>query len=232
MNTATNKISANSLQLHEISADSLLSRYGKSVLAAAAISTASTYSIEQSGDWGNTLNLRLYPASVVNVEKINPQIDYDKDLSHNNQKKNQRTEDNAMNSTGEFTAKDYIDVRLNTYEKSIDERIARIEKSNDDFKKEMASYVKDIKKDNATTRWTIAALIFAALGVVLTIQSNMMSIFDFGKSAREDIGTEVSKQNTGLETRINGLDNRINRLDNRIKNVESKLDKIIEQTAK
>lgn len=125
-----------------------------------------------------------------------------------------------------ITTKDYVDARQNSYERSIDERIARIEKSNDDFKKEMAEYVKDIKKDNNTTRWTIGALIVGSLGVVLTIQSNMLSIFNFGKSAKEDISAEVTKQNDGLGTHINGLDNRMNNLDTRMDNLENRMDNL------
>lgn len=232
MNTATNKISANSLQLHEISANSLLSRYGKSALAATAISVAGTYSIGQSDDWGNALNLQSYPASVVNVEKIKPQIDYDKDLPHNNEKKNQRTEDNAMNSTGEFTAKDYIDARQNAYEKSVDSRLDRFEKKIDEYRKEtkeeMKAFINEMKADNKSTRTTtIVTAITTVISIVggiaafnSSLISNMQQSYGMGKE-----GAVIQQKVVSLEQRMDGLEQRMN-------SVESKLDKIIEQTAK
>lgn len=120
----------------------------------------------------------------------------------------------------DVTTKDYVDARLNSYEKNVDNRLDRFEKKIDEYRKEtkeeMKAFINEIKADNKSTRTTtIVTAITTVISIVggiaafnSSLISNMQQSYGMGKE-----GAVIQQKVVSLEQRMNS--------------VESKLDKIM-----
>ena len=96
----------------------------------------------------------------------------------------------------------YIDKSIQAIEQRIDERIARIEKTGEQFVSESKAFRHTFSTSVMTG---VITIIIGISGLIYALSQNMISAFDIGTSIKNSIRAEVNEQAKELNTKLDKL---------------------------
>lgn len=113
-----------------------------------------------------------------------------------------------------ISTKDYIDARQNSYEKSIDDKVARIENTAAEIKQDLKDFKSEIIQSNKSVKVTVITTAisstFALAGIVLGTMYALPSFFEMGKNFNETVAAAVSAGNAELKNKVNDIGKNLN----------------------